>query len=336
MPAFELGHRVLQVGDRRQAVQAVGRARILAARRRDCRSATVGNRIVEARNTGVLTAPSHLRGERPRCPTERRRACAASGHDGVASAKRVANAAAPARRSAARMSTTSASAGSSSAANCEGSSDGRHVLVMPRREPRRDRRLVALEIHDAHVAGALQAVAIRLLQRRAREHGMPAAGEDASHFVGDAVEPGPAIVVGRAACPRAIFATLAGRMKIVGIEKRPAERARERLANRRLAAAAYAHQHQDHVAFSSEASPIRSRAWYPLRDGPTVASILIARRRIRHTARRCDIAASVRRPGRARVQRSPDSPKRTLTVDEAQCRAERKRRRAARGASRHR
>ena len=178
---------------------------------------------------------------------------------------------APARRSASRMSTTSASAGSSSAANCEGSSDGRHVVVMARREPRRDRGLVARQIHDADVAGALQAVAVRLLQRRAREDGMPAAGEDRSHLVREAVEPRPAIGVGRAAFPRP--SSRRWRADENRRHRGTASRARrERLADGRLAAAAHPHQDEDHAAFSSEASPIRA-AMVPAPGGAAVASI---------------------------------------------------------------
>ena len=87
--------------------------------------------------------------------------------------------------------------------------------------------VVALEIDEAHVARArAMPVAIRLPQRRAREHGVAAARERSPRiFAASAVEPGPAIGVGQRRAGRHLR-DVRRRMEIVGVEERPAERRR--------------------------------------------------------------------------------------------------------------
>jgi hypothetical protein len=64
--AFDFGYRVLQIGDGWQPVQAITDAVVLA-RGPACSSfSTVGNSIVDARKTGVFTAPRNFSGARPR------------------------------------------------------------------------------------------------------------------------------------------------------------------------------------------------------------------------------------------------------------------------------
>ena len=84
------------------------------------------------------------------------------------------------------------------------------------------------------------------LQRGAREHGVAAARRGCAQRVDDAVEPRPAVVVGQRYAG-GHFRDVRRRMKIVGIEERPAERLRQRRADRRLAGARHAHHDEDHA-----------------------------------------------------------------------------------------
>ncbi len=244
MAAFELRHRRLEVGDRgqRRAGRRSGPDACCAAA--SLRSATVSNRIVDARNTGVFTAPSHLRGARPSWPTSvdglRVLACR-SQREGSPNEvdlrgdrlpdvddQRVGRAL-PASRTA-----TAAAIGgmylcwrAASRAAIVASSPSRYTM---RTSPARCRRC-----------------AIRLLERRAREHRVLALRKDlprSSSAMRSSHGQRSSSVSGT---PRAIFATLAGGWKSSASRKRPADGLRERLADRRLAATAHAHQDQDHA-----------------------------------------------------------------------------------------
>ena len=105
----------------------------------------------------------------------------------------------------------------------------RHVAVLPRGEPRRDRRAVALEIDEADVARGPRTrrdpVAVGRAQRRAREHGVAVVRLHRGDLRGERVEPGPAVGVGQRRARRHLRDVLRG-MKIVAVEERPAQLAR--------------------------------------------------------------------------------------------------------------
>jgi hypothetical protein len=76
-----------------------------------------------------------------------------------------------------------------------------------------------------------------------------AAREHRLHLGRQPIEPGPAVSIGEWRS-RGHLGDVRFGMKIVAVEKRPAEIGGKRLADLRLAATGHAHQHDDHGAFA--------------------------------------------------------------------------------------
>ena len=132
---------------------------------------------------------------------------------------------------------------------------------------------VALEVDEADIAGAGDAIAVGLLQRRAREHRAAAALVHGRHFGRQPVEPGPAVGVGQRRARRHP-GDVRRRMEIVAVEERPAKIRGQRLADRRLAAAGHAHQHDDHrrTPCRAKVPPLRLIATSPMCIRPSFRS----------------------------------------------------------------
>jgi hypothetical protein len=126
--------------------------------------------------------------------------------------------------------------------------------VLARREPRRNDLGAPRQVDEAHVARALDPLAIAALQRRAREDHVARLRCHLAQPVDDAVEPRPAIVVGERDAGAHLL-DVGGRMQVVRVDQRPAEGGRERRADRRLARSRHAHQHDDHGCCFAIACP---------------------------------------------------------------------------------
>ncbi len=124
--AFDGRDRVLQIGDGRQAVQAVADALVLAARRQLELAATVGKSIVDARKTGVLTAPRYFSGVATQVARAGGRLVVVVTHASSRVSGKVQRGADLRHlcRDGSRTSTTIASCGGSSVANWLASNDG--------------------------------------------------------------------------------------------------------------------------------------------------------------------------------------------------------------------
>jgi hypothetical protein len=130
--------------------------------------------------------------------------------------------------------------------------------VLPVREPRRDRRLVAGEVHETDVARGADARSVGLLQRRARGTPLPPAPRSSAAPT-RAGRARPTVLVGERRAgghlrdgPR--------RMEVVGVDEAQAEPLRQRGADRALAAAGHAHHDHDHPCFPG---PAPCTAWPP-------------------------------------------------------------------------
>ena len=155
MRALDGGDRVLQIGDGRQAVQAVADALVLAARRL-LELGDSGKSIVVARKTGVLTAPRNLRGVRPRCTARvaglrwRRSCVCAIGRAQVQCAR---GSSPPARDGVAHVDDDRIRR-RFERRELAREQRRRHVAMRARREPRGDRVVVAGQMDEADIARA--------------------------------------------------------------------------------------------------------------------------------------------------------------------------------------
>ena len=129
-------------------------------------------------------------------------------------------------------------------------------MAAAQRKPGLDGLRVALEVDDAKFSAVVSlrprflqasrnALPVRFLQRRARKHRVASLAGHRAHLGGETVEPRRAILVGQGNS-RGHLGDICRWMEIVGVEKLPAKPVRQRLANRGLAAAANAHDDDDH------------------------------------------------------------------------------------------
>src|SRR5215471_1694570 len=112
-----------------------------------------------------------------------------------------------------------------------------HEMSVARRQPTRDQIPPALEIDDADV-GALadQDIAIGAFERRACDGAMVAGAPSRVDPGGDALQPGPAILVGER-LPAVHFLDVRLRVEPIALLENPVQPVSEHRCNRALAAA---------------------------------------------------------------------------------------------------
>src|SRR5260370_12342854 len=109
-----------------------------------------------------------------------------------------------------------------------------------------DQRLVCFQEQQTELRRALaQAVAIARCERGAGEHRVASLFANTGEFLGEAVEPGPAVRVIERLAP-AHFGDVALSMKPIALEELRAQLARKRPAERGLTRTRHAHHHDDH------------------------------------------------------------------------------------------
>ena len=124
----------------------------------------------------------------------------------------------------------------------------RHEMSFPRRQPACDQIVCAIEVDDAHVVAAMhQHVAIGALERRTGDYDMASTPADLVDFVGDGLQPGPAVLIGQR-LSGAHLLHIGLRVKPVAVLIGPAKSFGQFLADRGFAGAGHAHHHD--------------RAWY--------------------------------------------------------------------------
>src|SRR5262249_36198497 len=120
-----------------------------------------------------------------------------------------------------------------------------HEMPVARRQPTRDQIPPAFEIDDADV-GALadQDIAIGAFERRACDGAMVAGAPSRVDPGGDALQPGPAILVGER-LPGVHLLDVGLRVEPVALLEDPIQPVGEHRRDRALAAPGYAHHHDD-------------------------------------------------------------------------------------------
>jgi len=104
----------------------------------------------------------------------------------------------------------------------------------------------AAEQNNFKTQARAQRVAIDLLQSRARENNILVLESSPQQFIVNSVKPGPAIRLAQRNSPMHLF-PISVRVKIVGIEKDPAQAPRQKFSHRRLSSASDTHYKDDHT-----------------------------------------------------------------------------------------
>src|SRR5450432_1640759 len=220
----------------------------------DSRSATVSNRIVDARYTGVLTAPRCFFGSRPRCAT-----AVAGRHC----------------RSSLIGSRRTQTGGDLRHLQLDVLPDvdddrcrrffqcgelarqqrGRHVVAAARGEPRFDGRRVTLQVDPLQFPRGGKTIAVCLAQCGAGEDRVPAARMQRPQFAAQSIKPRPAVLVGQGDARGHLRDVDLG-MIGVGIEECPTEFIGQRAPDGCLTGTAHAHDDRRH-------EPLFSTRWPP-------------------------------------------------------------------------